>query len=373
MIKVLLAWSLMLTALSALDIPIEKAKVRTFGSAIELNAQVVQLSDAQQSVTSLLSGHLEKYFVGPGEKVKAGQKIALIESILVSKMTAKYIALKKQYSALEKNYEATKMLFEKGMTSMQSLNNQSIQKNAMLSEITALKSQLNTLGIQAEKLHSATADYILYAHSAGTVSKLLQPLHSAVGEDNAIISVVKERAFYIESYLPLEYAAHVKAGQKIVVNYAKRNIVTHVTQVMPTLDETTQRIVVLSSVDEKEEMLFINAYVKATLYFDSNEQYVSVKKTALSFFNNEWVVFIPKEEEDDHEEHDNLELHEDHEGHDDHDEHETAYEARVIKIVAQDEGYAAVEGLEEGEEYVSAKSYFVKSLLLKSSLGGHGH
>ena len=391
--KVLLLSLCMTLTLLAVDIPTEHAQKKSFTKSVELNAKIIQLSNAKQSIMSLVSGHIEKYYVGLGEKVKVGQKIALIESIMLSKMTAEYISLKEQYNAVNKNYEVTKTLYEKGMTSMQELNLQSIQKNAMLARKTALKSQLQTLGVDADSLKAASANYILYAHSEGTVSALLQPLHSVIGEDTSIISIVKNQAYYIKSYLPLEYAGVVKLGQKIVMNYANRNIVSHITQIMPELDETTQRIVLLSSVDENLDNLYINSYVSSTLYFGNKKKYVAIKKSALSFFNNEWVVFIPIKQEHDghddlggHEEHDGLleenNKHEDHDNnHDEHeghgDEHneesEQPYEVRVIEVITQDEEYAGVNGLEVGEEYVSAKSYYAKSMILKSSLGGHGH
>ena len=378
--KILLLCLWITTTLLAVEIPTEHATKRSFGKSIELNAKVIQLSNAKQSIMSLVSGHIEKYYVGLGEKVKSGQKIALIESIMLSKMTADYISLKEQFSAIKKNYEATKTLYDKGMTSMQELNLQSIQKNAMSARIAALKSQLTTLGVQTASLKVASADYISYAHSDGTVSAILQPLHSVIGEDTAIITILKDQAFYIKSYLPLEYADVVKVGQKIVVNYGDRDIVSHITQVLPELDEITQRIVLLSSVDENVDNLYINSYVASTLYFDVKENYVAVKKSALSFFNNEWVVFIPKEEDDheEHEEHGEHEEHDEHQEHDDdehseHEEPEVPYEPRVIEIITQDDEYVAVNGLEIGEEYVSAKSYYAKSRILKSSLGGHGH
>lgn len=360
-------FSLWITAsLLAVDIPTEHAKMRSFGQSIELNAKVIQLSNAQQAVMSLVSGHIEKYYVGPGEKVKTGQKIALIESIMLSKMTADYISLKEQFIALENNYKATKRLYDKGMTSMQELNLQSIQRNAMSAQISALKSQLETLGIEIDKLKMASANYTLYAHSAGTVSALLQPLHSVIGEDTAIVSIVKDQAFYIESYLPLEYANVVKIGQKVVVNYKNRGILTHITQVLPELDEKTQRIVLLSSVDEKVDDLYINAYLPSTLYFDTSDKYVAVKKSALSFFNNEWVVFMPKEETNEEK---TQEKSPQAEEKDEDKEHEAPYEARVVQIVTENEEYSAVKGLGVDEEYVSDKSYYVKSMMLKSSLG----
>ena len=155
---------------------------------------------------------------------------------------------------------------------------------------------------------------------------------------------MKNQAYYIKSFLPLEYATKVRIGDKIVANYAGEKIVTHITQILPKVDEMTQRVVVLSSVDEKVEHIFINTYLKSTLYFGDATMHLAVKKSALSLFNNEWVVFIPTKEE-------------------------IPYAPKVVKIITEDAGYVAIEGLHSGEEYVSAKSYFVKSMLLKSSLG----
>jgi hypothetical protein len=69
------------------------------------------------------------------------------------------------------------------------------------------------------------------------------------------------------------------------------------------------------------------------------------------------------------------ESHDSHEGHgnEEHADEEVMYEPRVVEIITEDNEYVAIEGLELDEKYVSAKSYYVKSLLLKSSLGGHGH
>ncbi|MDF1883180.1 efflux RND transporter periplasmic adaptor subunit [Sulfurimonas sp. SAG-AH-194-C21] len=392
--KLLLITLTLASTLFATEIPTAKVEVHKFNKSVELNAQVIQLSNAQQSITSLVAGHLEKYYVKPAQKVAEGQKVALIESIIVSKMSANYLALKKQLGAVSKNYTATKELYEKGMTSMQELNNQEIKKSEINAQLTALESQLDTLGIDAASLKKATANFILRAHSSGVVSALLKPLHSSVNVSDAILSIVKNQAYYVKSFLPIEYATKVNVGDKIVVKYAQKNIITHITQILPTVDEVTQRVVVLSSVDEKIENLFLGTYLKSTVYFGDALEHMAVKKSALSFFNNEWVVFVPKMEEEHHEaeaghdEHSD-EKHEDEDhdehgeeaGHDDHEEgegehheeHEAAYTLTVVKIIAEDEDYVAVEGLDLNAEYVSDKSYYVKSMILKGSLGGHGH
>jgi len=335
------------SVLLAVEIPIAKTQMHSFKKSVELNAKVIQLSNAQQSITSLVSGNLKKYFVKPAQDVKKGDRIALIESIQVSKMSADYIALKKQYEAAQKNYKAIKKLYKKGLTSMQDLNAEAIKTSEIAANLTALESQLETLNIDVQKLKKATANFILYAHSSGRVSALIKLLHSSVSSYEPIVSIVKNQAYYVKSYLPLEYVAKVRIGDTIVVNYAGKEIITHATQIMPKVDERTQRVVVLSSVDQRVDDLFIDVYVKATIYFTDAKSYIAVKKSALSFFNNEWVVFVPSEEK----------------------EASAPYAPRVVEIVAQDDKYVAVKGLALGQEYVSGKSYYVKSALLKSSLG----
>jgi len=346
------------SVLLALEVPTAKTQMHSFKKSLALNAKIIQLSNAQQSITSMVAGHLEKYFIKPAQDVKKGDKIALIESIEVSKMSADYVALKKQYEAATKNYETVAKLYKKGMTSMQNLNAEAIKKSEIAANLTALKSQLETLNIDAKKLKKATANFILYAHSSGRIAALLKPLHSSISSNEPIVSIVKNQAYYVKSYLPLEYATKVHLGDRIAVNYAGKEIITHATQIMPKVDESTQRVVVLSSVDQKVENLFLNVYVKATIYFSDAKSYVAVKKSALSFFNNEWVVFVPNEEENESKEEKGEEK-----------ESSAEYIPQVVAIVAQDDQYVGVKGLELGQEYVSGKSYYVKSALLKSSLG----
>ena len=154
--------------------------------------------------------------------------------------------------------------------------------------------------------------------------------------------------------------------------------------------------------------MFVNAYVDSKLSIGEPKSYLAVKKSALSFFNNEWVVFVPESheeegddehkeeshEKDDHDEHEGHghekeeKEHDNHgededEGHDEKEEHkghghdeeeeEVPYGIKVVKILKQNENWVAIEGLAEHEDYVSDRSYYIKSLLLKSSLGGHGH
>ena len=264
---------------------------------------------------------------------------------------------------------------------MQELNNQTLKRNELLAKVEGIKSQLKLLGIDVSKLKKPQSSYLLHAESEGVVSEIVKPLNTMVSQESTIINLVSDRSLYLQSFIPLSYANHVKLGQKIFMEYNGEIISTRITEILPELDEQTQKVIVFSAIESSKHQFFINTYLFVTLSIDTDKSYVSVKKSALSFMNNEWVVFVPKEE--DHEEDEGHEGHEGHEEHHnedeskedshEHEEEEVPYEAKVVQVIIQNSQFVAVEGIGSGEEYVSDKSYYIKSLLLKSSLGGHGH
>ncbi len=354
--------------LFGMELPLEKVKKHDFYQRLELNSQIIQLSSAKQEIMSQIPGHIERYYVVPTQKVKKGDRVALIDSIALSKMSAQYLALKKQFKSQSKNLQATRNLYEKGMTSLQKLNEEMIKTQKIRADLDALASQLDSLGIDIERLQKPTSHYILRAHTSGVVASLAVPLHSVVTTDTTIVSIVKKSAYYAKTFLPLRYAKDVKVGDRVVLDIFGKQIPSRVTQILPKVDEETKRVILLSSI-QSDTKLFIGAYVASTLHFGRKRTLLAVKKNAVSFFNNEWVVFVPKEEEHHEEEHQENEEH----GEEEHEHHEAPFEARVVKIVASDEHFFAVEGLQEDTVYVSDQVYFVKSALLKGALGGHGH
>lgn len=392
--KLLLISCLTVINIFALEIPISKTELRQFGKSINVNSQIVQLSSTKQSITTLLDGRIKKYYVKPGQKIQKGEKVALIESITLSQMSSEYLSLEEQYKSLLNTYKANESLQKKGIVSLQDLNQVNIERNEMLSKLNTLKSQLQAVGINSTNLKKTISSYVLYSHTSGIVSDLIKPLHSSVSKNDELFSVIKDQAFYLKSYVPLEYAKEIKVGQKVSLKYNESILSTTIERILPEVDIQTQRIIVLSPIEKNSDNLFANAFVPSTIYFDSNKKYISIKKTALSFLNNEWVVFIPKKDEhmdkDEHQEDDKHKdedghenEHKDNDGHEDehkdekeeesHDE-EPQYEARDVKIIYEDDTYIAIEGLNVEEEYVSDKAYYVKSLVLKSSMGdGHGH
>ncbi len=359
-------------------ITIAKAVQKPLGRGVTTNAQIVQLSNQQQKIVSRLAGHVEKYFVKTGDRVKKGDKVALIESIALSQMTADFVSLRRQSEAARAQLATTRTLYKKGLASKDALNEKRIALQEILAKQNALASQLKSLGIAPQNLHKATDSYTLTAHADGVVGEIYVPLHANVSAQTPLMSIVSQNGYYAVAYLGVADAMKVTPETKGFVQIAGKNYPATFVQLMPVIDEETQRAKVLFALKETPRNLLIGMFTQMQLSLAPFEAAVTVKKSALTLFSGEWVVFVPVEaahKEEEHEAH-GEEAHEGEEEHgeEEHEHHEAVpYAPKVVKIITSFGDEVAVEGIGAGEPYVADGIYFVKSMLLKSALGEHGH
>ncbi len=372
-------------SLQASDIVIEKAEFRSFGKQLHVNAKIVQLSNQRQQIVSRLGGHLERYYVEPGKKVKKGERIAEVKSLELSRMSADYIALGKKLEAAKARLASTESLYRKGLASKQDLNREQIAFASIEADRNALASQLASLGVNPSSLEKPTDTLIIRAHADGLVSRLLVPLHTNLSAETPIVSLVRSNGYYAIAYIGVAEALNMPKKVEGELHIDGERFRCRYLYLLPKVDEETQRAQMLFWIESEKQPLLLNAFAEMEINLPPFKKYIAVKRTALTMFEGEWVVFVPAEEgHEEHGEHEEHAEHEKHEGHgehgeeSDHDEHaehteKKPYEIRVVEPISRFGGYVAVKGIEPGEEYVADGVYFVKSLMLKSELGEHGH
>ena len=366
---------------AAAQIKTDIAQTGKIGKVIRTNAEITQLSDQKQQIVSRLPGHIENYFVKPGSHVNKGMKVAELTSIALSKMTAEYLALKAQERAAASQRKTAEILYKKGLGSRNELNNKIVSLERIRGKRNALAASLRSLGIDPEALKAPTDRLILKAHAEGTVGRILVPLHANVDAQTPILRIVKSQGYYAVAYMKIEDALKVDDQSKATVTLMNKHFNASFIQLYPQVDEETQRAKVLFSLKGETGKLLLGAFVPIQVEIAPFIKAVTLKRSALTLFQGEWVVFVPKadDEEDEHKaaEHHKEDEAEDegHEGEEHHHDeaHEVPYAPRVVEILAYSGDRVALKGIEAGEAYVSEGVYFVKSLLLKSSLGEHGH
>jgi len=371
-----------LLAFATGEIRMDHAVTKPLGEVVRTNAQITQLADQKQQIVSQIPGHIEAYYVQPGQEVREGDRVVLIESMAFSKMSADYIALGTQLEAARRQLASARKLYQKGLTSQNELNDRIITVKELESKRNALASQLHSLGTDPARLTETTDKMVLYAHASGVVGKLLVPLHSNIDAQTPLLTIVDQNAYYAVAYLGLKDALKIDASTKGWVKVAGKNFPARFVQLMPNIDTETQRAKVLFRVEKHPSILLLDAFVEMDVAIAPQKERVMVKKSALTLFQGEWVVFVKKDHEDMEESHAKEDDHEEHEyeteeahGEHEHDEahEEVPYEPQAVEIIAYAGEEVAIKGIEAGTAYVSEGVYFVKSMILKSSLGEHGH
>lgn len=374
----------------ASQIEMSHATLKPWGKIVHTNAQITQLSNQKQEIVSRLSGHVEAFYVKAGEAVNSGDKVALIESIALSKLSADYLALKAQMHPAQRQVNSIRKLYKKGLSSKNELTSVELTLETLRSKKNALASQLQALGINTKQLTKATDKFILYAHEQGIVGKISVALHSNVDAQTPLMTLVQNSAYYATAFLNVDDAMQIDNNTTGTIHINKATYPCHFIQLLPTIDEETQRAKVRFSIDNSPKNLLLRTFTQIDIALPSTTKEIMIKKSALTLFQGEWVVFVEAHheehdaeekhdthehvihEEEEEEHHEEEETHEKEHEHDAHEE-EAPYKAQVIEVIAYNGDEVAVKGLLEGEEYVSNGVYFVKSMLLKSSLGGHGH
>ena len=337
-------------ALYAEQITIAAVQKVAFGKTLEVNAKIEQLSNQKEQVVSRLGGHLERYFVQPGQRVKRGDPIALIRSLEFSKMSASLSALQKERAASQSRLASVRTLYDKGLASRQALNEAQIEAARTQSKLGALEAQLRSLGIDPASLQKETDELTIRAHAAGRIDALLVDLHTNVTPSTPLVSIVQSSGYYAVAYVPVEEALRLDGRVRARLLLGKQAFACRFLQVMPRVDVQTQRARVLFWIESAKTPLLLDYYATMRIAVPPMQSLPAVERTALTLFRGEWVVFVPAAESNASDE-------------------PAAYEPRVVVPGESFGSYVAVTGLGEGDPYVARGTWFVKSMLLKSELG----
>ncbi len=340
-------------------IVIETAQTKSFGKVLRTNAKVVQLSSQKQRIVSRLGGHLEAYHVKPGSRVKRGDAIATLKSLRLSRMSARYLSLKKELAAAKQKLATIRSLYKKGLASRTDVSREEMNAAQVEANLNALKTELESLGIEPKKLKKPTDTLEVRAHADGVVSELLVPLHTNVDSNTPIVTIVTSRGYYAIAYLDPADALHLRGPVDGVLKLGGVSYPCRSLYLLPEVDEETQRAQLIFAIEKHDPPLLLNAYGEMDVDLPPLKSHTAVKRAGLTMFGGEWVVFVPAQEIGEKE---SVKA--------DEERHETPpYEPRVVEIEAQFGDWVAVDGIRPGEKYVADGVYFVKSMLLKNEIG----
>ncbi|MFC5320367.1 HlyD family secretion protein [Bradyrhizobium oligotrophicum] len=222
-----------------------------------------------------LETRVREVFVRPGDRVEAGQKIALVESTSVSRTLAELAVEKARLStriaaiearqaaigillpAAEANARQTQdyldkvsgasrsgLVVDKFLTDtssaafaaaekLQSLN---AERASLAGELATNQGALKEITDTYQSLQSAYAGGALYAPVAGYVGNKVMSAGAVLGSGGSDIATIYTGPSFILAYLPDNYLLDLKAGERVHVRSYAQSIVGVVEDLLPLTD-----------------------------------------------------------------------------------------------------------------------------------------
>jgi cobalt-zinc-cadmium efflux system membrane fusion protein len=395
-------------ALKAAGIETVEVTNHSLTATLRFTGSVESNQQQTQQITPLIGGRVERVNVALGDRVKAGQVLALISSPEIAEMHGKLHEAETRLELAEKNYERvqraenratliqskakldeadatlrrTKKLIEVGAGAGKDLvaaeaayqsakaeydyqNNISINREVQQAkaevetsrvEVLHLRNSLRALGANVpqdenKKLEHNTSLIALVAPISGSVTERLVNAGAGIEAGKPLFTISNLSTVWIIANVQEAQVSRLRVGTPATIRAASLpEINGHITYIDPLLNEETRTARVRVAVENKAERLKVGMFVEVSFEAlsepieSANE--IAIPESAIQRISDRAVVFVPKEDEPGH------------------------FEAKEVEVGGTIGGYTKIiSGLEVGEKVVTKGSFTLKTQLMKGELG----
>lgn len=335
----------------------ETISLKPFTKFITIPAKVLANQDNEALVGSLIQGRVCKVFVKAGDFVKAGQVLMQVEGLEIGEIKASFISAKANLEYQKTNYERQKKLLEENVGAQKNLLETLNEYEKARAEYNAQKNKINAIELSVSEV--IAGKNVLSDDSNSGILPVKSPISGIVVERNVVIGQsidATTNAFKIVNLSSVWVDGQVyekdisKLNSKTVADfftssYPLEKFTGKVTYIGQIIDEQTRTITIRAEFNNAAGKLKPQMFGELRIPDDFNSTALLVPAEALIKIDNADFVFIQKED--------------------------TVFEKKAVMIgTSQNEIVEIVQGLTNNDKIVVKGAFYLKSELLKASLGG---
>jgi membrane fusion protein, heavy metal efflux system len=400
-------------ALQAAGIEVVEVTYQSLSPLLRFTGTVEANQQLTQQITPLVGGRVERVNVALGDRVRAGQILAIISSPEIAEMHGKLHEAETRLELAEKNYarvqraenragliqakakldeaeatlRRTKKLIEIGAGAGKDLiaaeatyqtakaeydyqNNISINREVQEAkaevetarvEVLHLRNSLRAFGASVPldentKVAHNTSTITLPAPISGSVTERRVNAGAGVQAGNHLLTISNLSTVWVIANVPEAQVNRLRVGNRATIRPAAvtEAVIGQVTYIDPLLNEETRTARVRVEATNPSELLKVGTFVEVS--FDAmsatlaTPEELAIPEEAIQRLGDRVVVFVPKEGEEGH------------------------FEVKDVELGGTVNGYARIiSGLAVGEKVVTKGSFTLKTQLMKGEMGEHDH
>jgi len=334
---------------------LDHAEVRgqSITDTVTANAEVVFDGNRHGHVSSRAAGVVHAVRVDLGDRVTAGQVLAVIDSAELGTAKADYLQAQAMVRLWQKNHARATLLSERGIATQSDLldaethlveNRVALSRNAQ---------RLRNLGlgedeIAALKVDEATSGLLsLAAPFAGTVVERSSALGESVAQGEPLFAIADTTRMWAMLDVYATDMTKIAVGQPVVLDMEGLKGERHggrITWVSSHLDRRTRTLKARAEIFNPDGLLRDGMFGKAVISVHDRETALVVPKEAVQWEGCCNVVFVRRSD--------------------------VVYEPRKVNLGYEGPDFFAVDaGLAEGDLVVTTGSFLLKTEILRGSIG----
>lgn len=374
-----------IVALSAEQVKLMNIKTgqperRQLTGYISAPAKIAAIPSKIADIGTLISGRVTHIYVHEGDGVKKGQVLLEIQGLEIGEIKGEFIRTQAALNSAEANFKRQEKLRQENIAAEKAY----IEAKSAFAEakaaFSAADQKLHSIGVSdqaAEELiklatngqnHGTklqTATLKVYSPISGIVSKFNIMLGQLVAPEAEIMEVLDSEQVWAVADIYEKDLKSLNSGQRVEVTAEAWPQVIYsgkLEYISAVVNQETRTVKIRCTLENADAKLKPDMFATMRIFGDSLQASLIVPEAAVqSDDQNEFVFVLAPEAE---------------EAHDDNASHGEAVQYRKVPVqtgVEQDGFIEIKAGLSDTARIVVQGAFFLKSELMKGSIGEHGH
>jgi len=328
----------------------EAIEEATLSGELTLTANVQANQDALAHIAPRAPGRIVAVYAALGANVKAGQPLALLDSLEVGEAHSAYLQAASEAKLAAAAFERAEKLHAEQVMPTKDWQRARFENEKARAQLAAATDKLRLLGVTPHGDRAAST-FPVSAPISGTVTEKHAVLGELAKPDASLFTVINLSTLWISANVSEKDLSIVRVGAAAKVSVAAwpgQTFAGKVTYVGATVDKETRTVRVRIEVPNSDGRLKPDMFATAVLPTGSTTKALTLPESAVTLLQGLPTVFV---------------------------EEGAGFEARPVELGDRAGGRVTVKsGLKTGELVVVDGVYALKARALKSQIGsGHGH
>lgn len=290
--------------IKAAGITVIKAGAGTLDAGVAVPGKIVTAADKMAQIVPKIGGIVTAARKNLGDKVEAGEVMAVIESREMAESVADYLAAKRAEELARTTFNREKDLWTQKITAEQDyLSARNSHQEAQI-RLDLTKQKLQALGLDLKAISSFDSKssseslrfHELKSPITGRVIGRELTLGEFVDTSHTAFTVADLSILWVEISVPSNDLQFIKEGQSANVISGNRTISCKVIFINPAIDSETRSTKAIIELDNKSGDWKAGEFVNVEIATSSQEAGIVIPKQAIQKIEGKDVVFVRTED-----------------------------------------------------------------------------